>query len=773
MSSFLRIPFARLLDRLTHPAKGGLALAAFTGFWLIACEKHRPSVRIDTLSPEIAAAHQEMVGRLKTIRDRVESDHAFISDLETKQLRHSLGAIPPGTRLIERFDILSRLGRTELNLGQEQEAIDHLLNAWELFPTTGLPMKDRGPLLYFLAVAHLRLAETTNCCQRQNPESCIYPLKGGAIHTKTEGSTKALEYLKLFLETPEIPENMALNAIWLTHIANMTLGRYPDGVPETLRLPIQRADRAPTQPFPGFPNISASLHVNSFNLSGGVITEDFNGDGSIDLLTSSYDPREPLRLFLNDGSGHFTDVSPAANLSGITGGLNLRQADFDNDGDMDFLILRGAWLGSTGQHPNSLLRNEGLTEEGIPIFADITSLAGLDVKNLPVLSGDWADFDLDGDLDLYLGNETSERFAAPSQLFRNDGPAPNGVTRFTDVASEAGVTNDRYTKGVSWGDFDGDRYPDLYVSNLNGPNRLYRNLGDGTFRDVAPELGVAGPSRSFPAWFWDYNNDGHLDLMVPNYLNTGAGAYMVPWLLGQNLAREDLPALYAGDGRGGFVDRTKEAKLDVPMMPMGCNFGDLDNDGFPDFYLGTGTPNFADLVPNQLFHCLDGRQFEDVTISSGMGHLQKGHGVAFADLDGDGDLDVFLQLGGAVPGDKYYDALFQNPGFDGNQWLEITLTGVQSNHFGIGCRIKAVIEEPDDTTASRTRSIHAQVTAGASFGANPVTINHLGLGRATKVTRLEVFWPATGETQTFHEVPLKSRISITEGNPKLRILKAQ
>ena len=116
---------------------------------------------------------------------------------------------------------------------------------------------------------------------------------------------------------------------------------------------------------------------------------------------------------------------------------------------------------------------------------------------------------------------------------------------------------------------------------------------------------------------------------------------------------------------------------------MGSNFGDIDNDGFLDFYLGTGRPEYRYLVPNVLFHNVEGRRFEDVTTSSGTGHLQKGHGIAFADWDRDGDLDLFLESGGADPGDRAHNVLFQNPGH-GNHWLTVRLVGTKTNRAAIG-----------------------------------------------------------------------------------------
>ena len=190
--------------------------------------------------------------------------------------------------------------------------------------------------------------------------------------------------------------------------------------------------------------------------------------------------------------------------------------------------------------------------------------------------------------------------------------------------------------------------PDLYVSVLGGPNRLYRNRGDGSFEDVAPRLGVTGPRQSFPAWFWDFDNDGHLDLFVSSYTGDRGGlgfvaasyqGYPGPW---------EQARLYRGDGDGGFEDVAARSGLTRLQLPMGSNFGDLDHDGYLDFYLGTGYPDYEAVMPNVLYRNLAGRRFVDVSLAAGFGHLQKGHAVAFADLDGDGDLDVFEQMGGAL-----------------------------------------------------------------------------------------------------------------------------
>ena len=279
-------------------------------------------------------------------------------------------------------------------------------------------------------------------------------------------------------------------------------------------------------------------------LAGGMIAEDFNGDGLLDLFTSDSNASGQPHLYLANGRSGFDDYSKQAGLEGLVGGLNLVSADYDNDGDVDVLVLRGAWMRDQGRHPNSLLRNDGHGH-----FTDVTFEAGLGENHWPTQTAAFADYDNDGDLDLYIGNESEPAQPAPSELFRN-----NGDGTFTDVAQAAGVTNDSYTKGVAWGDIDGDGDMDLYVSNMAGFNRLYENAGDGTFRDVAEERGVTTPISGFPCWFFDYNNDGKLDLFAASYggpqhppsLADVAGSY-----LGLRHSGEAM-RLYRGDGGGGF-----------------------------------------------------------------------------------------------------------------------------------------------------------------------------------------------------------------------------
>ena len=191
---------------------------------------------------------------------------------------------------------------------------------------------------------------------------------------------------------------------------------------------------------------------------------------------------------------------------------------------------------------------------------------------------------------------------------------------------------------------------------------------------------------------------------------------------------------------------------------MGCNFGDIDNDGYLDVYLGTGGMSFEHLVPNRFFKNDGGRRFLDITLSSGTGHLQKGHGVSFADYDSDGDLDLFVEVGGAVPGDRGYNLLFQNPGH-GRHWLKLKLVGTRTNRAAIGARIKADIKNADGSI----RSIYRTVGNNSSFGGNSL-VELIGLSGATNVAAIEVSWPTSRTSQVFRDLAADQTIEIREGS---------
>ena len=281
-----------------------------------------------------------------------------------------------------------------------------------------------------------------------------------------------------------------------------------------------------------------------------------------------------------------------------------------------------------------------------------------------------------------------------------------------------------------------------------------------TFGDVTSKLQLQEPSgQSFATWFFDYDNDGWQDLFVAAYQSTN-----------DDIAADYLgvphggvsPCLYRNRGDGTFEESAAALGLAHAYLPMGANFGDIDNDGFLDIYLATGRPDFAALMPNVMLWNRNGTVFEDVTFSTGLGHLQKGHGVAFADIDNDGDQDIFHQLGGFYPGDEFHNALFRNDPSDSDHdhpFVTLKLHGTRCNRQATGARIRVVVQTPE-----ALREFHRAVGFVSSFGGSP-SRQEIGLGAATKIDRIEIVWPGPGAHDaptTIRNVPLNSFIEITQ-----------
>ena len=591
------------------------------------------------------------------------------------------------------------------------------------------PAKEQQALEKILGVLAFRQGQEENWVRRHIVESSLFPFSEKSRFSHPESCREAVQHFTACLRL----EPNDLEAKWLLNLAQMALGQYPQGIPADDRIPLSAFRSA--DDIGRFRDLAPSLGLDVFAMAGSVIMDDFDNDGYLDLVVSSADPCEPLRCFHNNGDGSFSDRTHSAGLAGQLGGLNIVQADYNNDGWLDILVMRGGW-----QTPvrRSLLRNNG---NGT--FTDVTKEAGLAVPATSTQAATWADFDNDGWLDLLVGNEN-----APSQLFHN-----NQDGTFTDVARVAGVDRVRFTKGAAWGDYDNDGYPDLYVSNEGQLNFLYHNNRNGTFTDLAERLGVQKPVWSFPVWFFDYDNDGWLDLYVSSHIES------VTEVLGSALGlpvRTETQALYRNLAGRGFKDVTREAGLDRVLMPMGANFGDIDNDGYLDFYLGTGAPSYAALVPNVLYRNQDGRRFVDITTTSGTGSLQKGHGVSIGDLFNDGQPILFAELGGMVPGDKYYSAVFRGPATS-NHWISVKLVGVKTNRAAIGARIKLTVRDPQ----LGPRNIYRHVSSGGSFGASPLR-QHVGVGKATRIEILEIWWPASRTTQRFENVAVDQVIEVRE-----------
>lgn len=691
-------------------------------------------------------SHARMLETLRLVDKQAQEDHPFLGlrplRMAEAAVRASSDSVPPWDRSV----MHGMYGQELLRNGRTKEALYQLKLSLELVESLGdsVPKDVLQQIFYLVGVAHLRDAETVNCVHCINGERCLFPVAGYGVHEDKTSSQGAVKYFEKALSLN--PDD--LKARWLLNVAYMTLGTYPEAVPEKHLIDPERFTGGQS-PVGEFKNIASELQLNAKGCAGGVIVDDFDGDLDLDVIFSSWETDASLKYFRNNGDGSFFDQSTAANLEGITGGLNLVQGDYDNDGDLDVLVLRGAWLENHGRHPKSLLRNDGKGR-----FLDVTFAVGLADSLYPTQTAAWADFDRDGDLDLYVGNE-----GFPCQLFVNDGSG-----NFRDVAAEAGVLNGGPTKGIAWGDYDNDGWPDLYVSNLGGQNRLYHNERNGRFVDVARQLHVEGPNFSFPIWFWDANNDGRLDLYVASY-QPGIEHVARDYL--KMPATVEPDAFYFGSEDGGFEDRREQLGFRRVTEPMGVNTGDIDNDGFLDFYIGTGYVDYEGLMPNLLFHNEGGERFTDITFSARVGHLQKGHGISLADFDNDGDLDIFAVMGGWFSGDAFARAVFSNPGTESN-WLFIKLRGKESNRFGIGCRICATITDQE----GHSRKIYRWMDSGGSFGANPLRV-HIGLANDQKLDTLEVLWPKTGAVQTFPNIDANQFIEISEDSDQYRVLAYQ
>lgn len=677
-------------------------------------------------------------------------------DLITKQIA-ALGGDPQG-------EARYRLAEEQLKAGRTQDAIDGLE---KLVRDVGISWDSiaprQKPFFDLLAIAYMRLGEQQNCLDNPAANICILPLDGGARHNKQDGARGAIwRYARILRQYPDDRGSQ-----WLLNLAWLQLGHYPDSVPARYRIQNLAPARG-TAGFPVYPNVAPNVGLSLTGIAGSLNVDDLNGDGHLDLFMTDWGIADAVHVFLADGQGGYVDRTPLAGLKGIVGGLNATHADYDNDGDVDIVVLRGAWMREEGNYPLSLLRNRG---DGS--FDDVTIDSGLWSVG-PTNTASFADFNLDGHLDLFVGYESYKRLnggpSHPSKLFMN-----NGDGTFTEVAAKVGITVDDFVKGVTWGDVNNDGLPDLYLSVIYGRNKLFMNRGGTTpatwrFEETAAVAGVEMPLASFATWFWDYDNDGWVDLLVPSYdVNSAMHEMVAREYLGLPLSVrvDDVDVtfenskLYRNRGDGTFEDVTARAGLTGKVLfAMGSNFGDLDNDGWLDFYVGTGNPDLRSVIPNRMFRNAGGRAFEEVTIPGGFGHLQKGHAIAFADLDRDGDQDVYARIGGAYEGDLSSSVLFDNPGWSGTHWINLELVGASANRSAIGARVAVVMVD----SAGATRTVHRTIGTGGSFGAGPLQL-HVGLGRAASITEVRVQWPDKKKTRTSYLSPAMDQFyRITQGS---------
>ncbi len=519
------------------------------------------------------------------------------------------------------------------------------------------------------------------------------------------------------------------------------------------------------------------------DMGSGAAWGDYDGDGDPDLfLVNESGPlvdrpgdsgSARSALYRNDGGGRFSDVTDEAGV-GVGGcGMGAAWGDFDSDGDLDLLVTR---FGT-----NVLFRNRG---DGT--FEDATRAAGLHGFEGFWTGASWSDYDRDGDLDLYvcgyvryrydadLAGRTSQQYQAvvpftlnPSTyapernlLFRNDGGT------FSETARAAGVDNATgRSLSAAWADFDQDGWPDLYVANDISDNALFHNRGDGTFRDISHSAWVADYRGAMGLAVGDWENDGDLDIFVTH------------WIAQENALFENQ--------RGGMTTTASEpvrfmdqsdlnglGQIALDYIGWGTEFFDYDNDGRLDLFVANGS-TFQErddpvrLVPMRhllFWNAGPGRGFYEVgaATSEALEAADVGRGAAFADYDGDGDIDILVAVnGGRV-------RLLRNEGGDAGAWARIVLRGAagagRENAAEDGPRASPPFAEGAIVTVHTGSQRRMRLVGGSPsyLSQSPPGEVLFGLGTAGRIDRLEVHWPS-GLEQSFEGLPVRTTIRIQEG----------
>ena len=501
---------------------------------------------------------------------------------------------------------------------------------------------------------------------------------------------------------------------------------------------------------------------------------DYDGDGGLDIyavnghsLKEGAQAQETNHLFRNKGNGTFADVSVAAGVDDRGYGVGVTAADYDNDGDADLFV--------SNYGPNVLYANSA---DGS--FRDHTALAGVGDSSWGT-GCTFLDVDNDGLLDLYVANyldytldepgkdltpyvvaaggdaprmdlrayPSPDNFdGAPDILYRNVGDGT-----FVDVTEKAGVLNpDGKGMGVVSGDYDADGFVDVFVANDQRANFLYRNGGDGTFTDEALLAGVgySGDGRveaSMGADFGDYDNDGFIDLVVPNF-------------------QGEPTSLYRNEGDGMFSYKSSRSgigRASLTTVGWSTAFFDYNNDGFLDVFVANGhTLDNIELFDasatypqrNQLFANRHDGTFDDVTddMGPGLAIAKVSRGAAFGDYDEDGDVDIFV-----VHSTGAADLLRNDGANHTGHWLHVRAVGVTSNRDGVGAKIEIRTDGMQQLREIKTGSgLYSQNDLRVTFG----------LGEKTHIELLQVTWPS-GVVDRIHELTVDQTIVVIEGEGRI------
>ena len=545
--------------------------------------------------------------------------------------------------------------------------------------------------------------------------------------------------------------------IWLLNIAYMTLGEHPDRVPRQYLLPAQSfRSTAEVAPFENVA-LKAGLGVRGPNLAGGSVFDDFNGDNLPDLFTTSLDAELGATLLINRGNGTFDDRSAAAGLTDQVYALNVTRTDFDNDGDLDVLLLRGAWEMPLRM---SLLRNDGAR------FTDVTAASGL-AEPIASESAAWGDYDNDGFVDVFVcgeflppGGPAAQTQGDPRNRCRLYHNQHDGT--FKNVAEAAGVTNLRCGKGSAWGDYDRDGLIDLFVSNMGQPCRLYRNLGEGKFKDVAPDLGVTGADLSFACWFWDYDNDGLLDIYVNDY-RTRVGEVLASAMGLKIPGLEPAPAL-SQPGRRWVPRRVAGCRAGPGDGPHGCELRRLRQRRLPR------------LLPGNRRHVVRRPRFESALQECRWIPVRRCHHQLGNRPSSEGTRSLVCRLGWrrrSRPFRRAGGCDSRRPGLQRTvpeprlrprvAQGETDRKAVQPD--GSGGEDQGRFESADGIG----RSIYRTIGNNSSFGGNTL-VETFGLLDSKRVTELTVSWPTSRTTQTFRDIAAGQTIEIEEGSAAYKVL---
>jgi hypothetical protein len=609
---------------------------------------------------------------------------------------------------------------------------EHLLPAQLRFPDLAQYEESQHPLLAGRFEEGLKVLMPA---VKERPG--IVPYTIATIYLRLERYSEGIPYaLQACRDTPT-----DVRFRWLLRTLTLQAGQPENKIPAEFRLQIPSGDHSTFQ----FADVTKKSGAERLALGRGASWGDFDNDGREDILVGA--ERAPFCLFRNHGDGTFENVAESLGLHDPVGlGCYASQfIDYDNDGYQDVFMTSNGWGGGGRLF---LFHNEG----GIR-FTDVTAGAGLDAP-VNAFGASWADYDHDGRVDLAVAAgivdpEGGDRI----RLYHNEG---NG--KFREVGLQAGLTQKARWISLCWGDYDGDGRQDLLAASFDAGPFLFRNLGDGRFEDVSVKAGIRTDCAAYTPEFFDFDNDGNLDLFVSTY----PSAYlkvedMIEGNLGRSTPRPQRQLLFRNNGDGTFHNVSEEAGITGWYGGMSSQVGDFDNDGFDEITIGTGNPALDWTEPKPLFHNDGKGQFTDIAQSAGLIHFGMLHGTALADYDNSGNLSLFGSFGGFYWGTRESTKLYRNLG-SGNSSLEIRLIGTRSNRDAIGARISAVAGK---------RRIHKWVNGGNGFGVANSKIVHLGLGREQKVDLLEILWPS-GLRQSFHGIPAGQRIEITEGKTSAR-----